>query len=67
MDFHIQIKAIRMELSIIYFKGLQVVFPNNDVFLSVRIVFTLTISVDPDEMRIMQHFIRVFTFCHSTC
>ena len=25
-------------------------FPNADVFLSIRIVFTLTNSVDPDEM-----------------
>ena len=38
MDYSIQIKAIRMGLSIIYFKGSQVV-PNYNVFLSLRIVF----------------------------
>ena len=38
-----------MGLSIIYFKGSQVV-PNYNVFLSLRIVFMLTSSVDIDEM-----------------
>ena len=46
MDFPIQIKAIRMGLSIIYFNRSQVVLYQ----LSLRIFFTLTNSVVPDEM-----------------
>ena len=51
MDFPIQIKAIRMGLSIIYFKGHRLAFPNNDVFLSLRIAFLC---------------IRFFTVCQAT-
>ena len=51
IDFPIQLKAIRMRLSIIYSKGShRSVFLNNDEFLSPRIVFTFTNSIDPDEM-----------------
>ena len=50
MDFLIQIKAIRMGLTILYFRGHRSLFFSYDVLLSMRIVFTLTSSVDPDEM-----------------
>ena len=49
MDFPIQIKAIRMGLSIISLKGSQA-FPNYHVFLSLRTVFHLTNSADTDKM-----------------
>ena len=49
MDFPIQMNAIRMGFSIMYFKGSQVKNPNNDV-LQYKIVFILANSVDPDEM-----------------
>ena len=39
-----------MGLFIVYFKGSQVFFPNHNIFPTLRIVFTLTNSVDPDEM-----------------
>ena len=41
MDGSIQIKAKQMGLSIIHFKGSQVGIFNYDVFLFLRIVFTL--------------------------
>ena len=50
MNFPIQIIAIRMGLTIIYFNGHTLLFNNYDLFLSLRIVVTLTSSVDPDEM-----------------
>ena len=50
MDFPIHIKAIRMGWSILYLKGSQVGITNHDVFLSLRIDFTVTNSVGPDEM-----------------
>ena len=34
----------------VYFKGTQVQISNYDVFISLKIVFTLTNSADPDEM-----------------
>ena len=43
-------EAIRIGLSMMYFKGSQVVIPNYNVFWSLGIVFTFTNSVDPDEM-----------------
>ena len=42
----------------LYFKTKYCIFLSEDIF------FTLTNSVDPDEMH---HFIRVFTVCKSTC
>ena len=71
MDFPIQMEAIRIGLSMMYFKGSQVVIPNYYVFLSVGIVFTFTNSVDPDEMQMkchtLRHFIWVFTVYQSIC
>ena len=58
MDFLIQIKAIRM-----YFKASQVHY----VSLSQRIVFTLTNSVDHDEMLHIAAFHLSSLFCLSTC
>ena len=39
-----------MGLPILYFEGHSSAFPNYGVFLSLGIFFTLTNSVDPDEM-----------------
>ena len=39
-----------MELSILYLKGLSVKISKNDAFLSLKIVFILANSADPDEM-----------------
>ena len=50
MDFPIQMEAIRIGLSMMYFKGSQVVIPNYYVFPSVGIFLTFTNSVDPDKM-----------------
>ena len=41
LDFPIQIKTIRIALSIIYFEGSHVKFSNNYVFQSLKIVFIL--------------------------
>ena len=50
MDYPIHTDTIRMELSILYFKGLSVKISKNDAFLSLKIVFILANSADPDEM-----------------
>ena len=51
-------------------------FSNYIVFLCLKIFYTLTNRVDPDEMQhypafhlgcIMLHFVLVFTVCKSTC
>ena len=52
MDFPIQIATIRMGLSIIYFEGSQVDFPNKYVLQSLKIAFIVANSADPDEMQI---------------
>ena len=51
MDYQIHFYT-SMELSILYFifRGCQRYFPWNDVFLSLKIVFILANSADPDEM-----------------
>ena len=49
MDFPYRLKQLD-GISIMYFKGCTLSFPNYDVFLSQRIVFTLTNSADPDKM-----------------
>ena len=41
---------INLELSIVYIEGLQVIIPNDIVFFSLKMVFVLANSVDPDEM-----------------
>ena len=50
MDFLTQINAIRVGLSIIFLRGHRLKFLNDYVFLSQKIVFISTKSVDPDEM-----------------
>ena len=59
MDYPIHIDTISMELFILYFDGFPVKLSINDVFLSLKIVFIIANSVDPDE-------IWVFTVCQST-
>ena len=51
IDFPIQIATIRMGLSIIYFKGSQVDFPNKCVLQSLNIEFIIANSADTDEMQ----------------
>ena len=50
MDYPIHIDTISMEWSILYFKGFSVNVYKNDVFTSLKIVFILANSADPDEM-----------------
>ena len=47
--------------------GHRLLFPNKIVFLSLKTVFVLANSVDPDEMphSTLRHFIWVFTVCDS--
>ena len=51
MDFPIQINAIKMGLSIIYFKDHILEFPKYDVYLSLKTVLMTAKSIDPDEMQ----------------
>ena len=50
MDFPIQINTIRMGLSIIYSRGLQVNKSSNYVLQDLKIVFIRANSAGPDEM-----------------
>ena len=50
MHYPIRIDTISMSLSILYFKGFSVQISINGVFLSLKIVFILANSADPDEM-----------------
>ena len=63
MVYHIDIDRIKMELSILYFKGLPVFFYENGVFLSLKTVFILANGAYPKKCRFMRHFIWVFTVC----
>ena len=54
MDFPIQINAIRMGLSIIYYKGSE--FLNYDAFLSLNVVLTSAKCEDNDEMQRLAAF-----------
>ena len=46
--------------------GHRLLFQNKFVFLSLKIVFVLANSVDPDEMpHSLRHFIWAFTICDS--
>ena len=62
MDFPIQINAIRVGLAIIFLRGHRLKFLNDYVFLSQKIVFISTKSVDPDEML---HFAAFHLGIHS--
>ena len=53
MDFPVHIDTVSMGLPIMYFKRSQVEFLIYDVFLSLKVVFILVNSSDPDEM---QHY-----------
>ena len=44
-----------------HIKGCQVIIKKKNVFFCLKVFFTLTNSVDPDE------FILAFTVCKSTC
>ena len=50
MAYTTDIYTISMVLSILYFKGLSVKMSKNDVPLSLKIVFILASTADPDEM-----------------
>ena len=56
IDYPIHIDTISMELSILYFKGLQVKISINDAFLSLRIVFILANRADHDEIWLLVAF-----------
>ena len=48
-------------------RGLKVKILYTGVLLSMKIVYILANSANPDEMPTLLHFIRVFTVCQSTC
>ena len=51
MEFPIKFDTVKSEWSIIYIlRGHRLYFSKNTVFLSLKIIFVLTNSVDPDEM-----------------
>ena len=50
MDYPIHIDTISVYLSNLYFEGSQVKILDFDVFLSLKIVFILANSANPDEM-----------------
>ena len=54
-----QINAIKMVMSIIYFKGSQGKCPNYVVLQSPLIVFILENNADLVKCRVLWHFIRV--------
>ena len=56
IDFPIHIDTIKMRLTIVFFKGLQVDFLNYDVFLSLKFVLILANSVDPDKTQLYAVF-----------
>ena len=59
MDSSFWFDAINLGWSIVYIEGAQVIIKKKYiVFLSLKIVFVLANSVDPDEM---QHLIWLFT------
>ena len=62
-DYPIHIDAMSMELSILYFKGLSLKILQNDVFLSMKIVFILSYN----EMPFLVAFYLGPTVCQSTC
>ena len=53
---------------LVHIYGVRLELKKNIVFFCLKICFTFTNSVDPDEMQhIMLHFIWVFTVCKCTC
>ena len=56
MDYSINIDTISMALSLLYFKGFQVKISIKDVFPTMKIVFILASSADPDEMQFYSAF-----------
>ena len=48
MDYLTHIDTIRMELSILYFRGLTVKILRNDVFMHLKIALIVANSADPD-------------------
>ena len=50
MNSSFWIDAINLEWSIVYFKGSQVLISKQNYGFSLKIIFVLANSVDPDEM-----------------
>ena len=50
VEFPVQINTIKMRLSIVYLRGHRLQFPNYNVFLTLRFVFTIKKGVSLDEM-----------------
>ena len=61
-----KIVVVRFFFVGIYNKCLQVTFSKCCCFISLKIIFNLTNSADPDEMQLFMAFIWVFTVCQST-
>ena len=67
MDYPIHIDTIRMELSLFYFKELQVKISIKSCISVPEDCFILANSADSDEMPPYAVFHLVFTVCQSTC
>ena len=67
MDFPITFDTFKSGWAIVYIEGSQHNFPNNSIFLSLKIVFVLANSADPDEMPHYVAFHLVFAVCQSIC
>ena len=65
MNSSLWIETINFGRSIVSSMGHRLLFQNKIVFLSLKIVFVLAISVDPDEMPHSKAFHLVFTICDS--
>ena len=50
MTFFMKSDGVTSGWSILYIEGSRLIFSNQNVFLSLKIVFVLANSVDPDEM-----------------
>ena len=50
MEFSIKFDIVKSGCSIVYIEGIQVIFPKNIIFFSLKIDFVLANSADPDEM-----------------
>ena len=60
MDFSFWFDIINLEWSIKYIKGPRLYFTSKIVFLSLKTVFVLANSVDPDEMLLYAAFHLVY-------
>ena len=57
MEFSIQLHTNKSGWSIVYIERTQVIISPKNIFLSLKITFVAANSADPNESRIMRHFI----------